>query len=295
MSTAKKESPRGQNWILTIYPDSNNIRDLSLCITDWTSTGKITGLVVQEEICPTTQKLHYQAYVKFNNSVRLAQVKSIFGSGVHGELRKGTEMEAIAYCSKLETRKPGTEPFFFGKMNEQGFRTDLEILKDEILDGKITVDDIVLSNPMIYHQYGRTFNKIEDIAMRRKFRTEMTKGIWLHGKTGKGKSHRSFQDFNWDTHYVWKLNDHGWQDGYTQQETVLINDFRGEIKFGELLLLVDKWPHTVPRRGREPMPFISKTVIVSSAKHPKDIYMHATDNQDSLDQLLRRFEIIEII
>ena len=67
-----------------------------------------------------------------------------------------------------------------------------------------------MTNPEAYHQYGpRTLTKVEDIALRSKFRTEMTTCEWLSGPTGVGKSHRAFQGFTPDTHYVWKLNDGG--------------------------------------------------------------------------------------
>ena len=92
-----------------------------------------------------------------------------------------------------------------------------------------------------------------------------------------------------DTHYVWK-DDKGWQDGYSGQETVIVNDFRGSIPYGELLNLVDKWPHFVPRRGREPAPFLAKKFIVTSSLTPEQVY-HNLAASDSLDQLSRRFKV----
>ena len=52
--------------------------------------------------------------------------------------------------------------------------------------------------------YGRTLNFIEDLKMRKLHRSQMTEGIWIFGKTGCGKSHYAFKDFNSDSHYVWK-------------------------------------------------------------------------------------------
>ena len=145
---------------------------------------------------------------------------------------------------------------------------------------------------MKYHQYGRTLNKIEDLAMRNKYRSEMTKGIWYWGETGVGKSHKAFEGFNPKTHYVLP-NDNGWWDAYTQQDTIIINDFRGEIRYNELLNLVDKWPFNVKRRNREPIPFISKTVIITSSLKPEDVY-HNRNDEDKIEQLLRRFEVIKV-
>ena len=190
------------------------------------------------------------------------------------------------YCSKDENV---TE---FGVKPKQGYRTDLDAIKDSILEQKITVDDICVEHPALYHQYARTLNKLEDIALRRKYRTEMTNGIWYWGPTHTGKSHTAYTGFNPDTHYIYP-NDNGWWDGYKGQETVIFNEFRKEtnVKFSEMLELCDKWPKTVRRRCREPVPFLAKLIIVTSALPPDEIYDDS--DMDSIAQLLRRFKVVE--
>lgn len=255
---------------------------------------KMHMLCGQIEKCPSTGRLHWQLFIKYKNPTRLSAVKKHFGiPSIHLAPKTfGKDEDMAKYCSKSETSIPGTY-FEFGTLVSQGTRTDLKKTTDEILAGK-KVDDIAIENPTFYHQYGRTLNKIEDLALRKRVRTEMTKGIWYYGPTGTGKSHKAFEGFTPTTHYVHNVNDKGWWDGYTQQDTVIVNDFRGEMKFAELLNLVDKYPHSVPRRNREPMPFISKTVIITSSLHPRDVYMNACSVEDRFDQLLRRFEIVEL-
>jgi hypothetical protein len=159
------------------------------------------------------------------------------------------------------------------------------------MNGK-SVDDICVESPAVFHQYGRTLCKLEDIALRKKYRTWMTEGTWYWGDTGVGKSHRAFENFNTETHYVFP-NDGGWWDGYTGQEVVIINDFRGGIQYAELLDLVDKWPKTVRRRNREPVPFLGKKLIVTSSLKPEEVYSGLAEN-DSLSQLRRRFNVVEV-
>lgn len=290
MSTAR-------NWIATYFKPSHlsdeDFRDIKKL---WTFDGeKMHMLCGQIEQCPTSGKLHWQVFFKYKSPVRLSAVKKAMGlDSIHLEAKTyGKDEDMAAYCKKSKTAVPGTY-FEYGTLVSQGTRTDLKEIANSILNGEKKVDDITKENPVLFHQYGRTLNKIEDIRMRKVFRTEMTKGIWYYGQTGVGKSHKAFEGFNPETHYVHNVNDKGWWDGYLQQETVIINDFRGELKFQDLLTLVDKWPHSVPRRGREPIPFISKTVIITSSVHPREIYVHALCDEDRFDQLARRFEITKL-
>lgn len=214
-------------------------------------------------------------------------MKKYIGEKVHLEIIKGTLKQNKKYCTKENNY---TE---FGKLPNQGERKDLMELKDDIINGDITVEEILIEDPIKYHQYGRTLEKLEDITLRTKYRTEMTEGIWLHGATGTGKSHEAFKNFDPETHYVLP-NDNGWWDGYKGQEIVIINDFRGEITYNQLLQLVDKYPMSVKRRNREPMPFVSKKVIITSSLSPDKIYHNRMD-EDNIEQLNRRFNIKELL
>lgn len=227
---------------------------------------------------------HIQGYIHFKNARSWNAVKKMMKRW-HIDPCKGSPEQNINYCTKDKNYEEiGTRP-------KQGKRTDLDEIKDDIMNGK-KVEDIVIEQPMIYHQYGRTLNKIEDLRLRKNYRKEMTKGIWYWGETGVGKSHNAFMGYTPETHYVLP-NDNGWWDAYTQQDTVIINDFRGEIPYNQLLNLVDKWPFTVKRRNREPMPFTSKLVIITSSLRPEDIY-HNRNDEDKIEQLLRRFDVIHV-
>lgn len=196
---------------------------------------------------------------------------------------RGSLQQNDAYCSK------DGQLVELGQRPAQGDRHDLKDVVNDIRTGKRKADDIAVEDPVFYHMYGRTLAKAEDILSRKRFRTDMTKGIWYWGPTGVGKSHRAFDGFDPDTHYVKPLDDQWW-DGYTGQKVVILNDFRGQITYSELLTLVDKWPHSVKRRNREPIPFVAETVIITSALPPEDVY-HNISARDSLDQLRRRFTI----
>lgn len=268
-----------------------DIRCRSMVFTNFTGKrivyedDRMKYLIQGEEICPKTGKMHYQGYVYFLNPRSVKNICKQWGCWVRPA--KGTPKQASDYCKKEQKfEEHGTLP-------RQGRRTDLETLAQKLMQGETTVDNIMIDEPMTYHQYGRTLEKIEDLAMRKKYRTEMTSCDWLVGPTGVGKSHQAFQNFSPDTHYVYRHNDKGWWEGYKQQEYIIINDFRGQIPYDELLQILDKWPYYVPRRGREPMPFVSKKVIITSPLTPEEAYPRRAE-KDCISQLLRRVNIINV-
>lgn len=243
-----------------------------------------------EEYTPTTNKLHLDGYYEMENprkiTTEIKKFTKVFGPGF-GDLQiaKGTAGENRDYSQKEGRRfEESGDP-----SKGQGARVDVKAKCDEITSGKRTVEQILLEEPHVFHQYGRTLQKTEDVAARRKFRSWQTTCEWLWGPTGVGKSHRAFQDYDPDTHYLWKNHDKGWQDGYTGQPIVVINDFRGDIPLGQLLEMVDRFPYWVSRRGREPAPWLAKHIIITCPHPPEGMYNSGDD--DNIDQLLRRITV----
>lgn len=239
-----------------------------------------------KEVCPTTGRHHWQGFVYYQHPKTLSAVIKILRPH-HVEICRGSLDQNEAYCKKAGIY---TE---VGERPCQGERSDLFVLKQEVMEGRRTVDEITIAQPWMYHQYGRTLNRLEDLRMRNIWRTEMTTCTWYVGKTGVGKSHKAFENYTPETHYVLR-DDLGWWEDYTQQEIVVLNDFRGEIKFNELLQMIDKWPYFVRRRNRSPIPFVSKHVIITCPKRPEEIYFNIADDGERIDQLLRRVDVVEI-
>jgi len=225
---------------------------------------------------------HLQGFVYFDILKHFNFVKR-FLKRAHIEACRGSPEENIAYCSKQN------DFVEIGKRPRQGVRIDLEDMKDSIMSGEKSTEDICVEAPHSYHMYGRTLQKLEDIALRRKFRSWQTEGIWIWGPTGVGKSHEVFEGYDALTTYSYP-NDGGWWDDYTGQETVLFNEFRGDIPYAKMLTLVDKWPEPVRRRCRCPAPFLAKKIYVTSSMPPEKVY-HNVAAADSIVQLYRRFKV----
>lgn len=297
---SKVQRYNGKYWCFTL---NNYTKQEEQALKNWIGPSYIVfGYEVGEE-CGTP---HLQGYVEFEKSIRREKISDFFPR-MSLFYRLGTSLRASNYCKKGKQEKDewekhheegpnwGLEAVFHEKgtisVSEQGKRTDLLAIRDEIVNGR-TVKDIAMEKPMVYHQYGRTLNFIEDIVLQRNSRTEMTQCKWYWGPTDVGKSHTAFENFSDETHYLWP-NDGRWWDSYVQQETVIFNDFRGEIDYQTMLCLIDKWPYQVSRRGRSPMPFTSKFIIITSSLPPDRVYRRRLQ-EDAIEQLLRRIEVIHL-
>jgi len=288
MTNFGTEVVKGNREALTTK-DQPNLKVRLMCFTSFSEnepvfTNKMKWLCFGTEVCPTTGKHHYQGVVYWHNACWTYAVRKRWKCKVFA--CNGDVDDNEIYCKKDNQWKE------FGEKPKQGFRSDLIDIRDKIIAGT-TVDEITMENPMLYHQYGRTLEKIEDIVQRDKIRTEMTTCDWYYGKTGCNKSRTAYANFTVKTHYNYPY-DGGWWDGYKGQDTVIFDEFRGQLAYNELLRLIDIHPnYACRRRGREPINFTSKHVIITSALHPKDIYFNLSSS-DSLDQLYRRIRLIPL-
>lgn len=250
---------------------------------------------------------HLQGYVYFDNAKSLKRMKKYLPRANLSERYVDSTAENCAkYCKKGEQphaewvalkdkgQNYGKNADFeeYGQIKQQGKRVDLIEIKNEIVAGR-DVEDIMMETPEIYHQYGRTLDKIQDVVLRRKTRTQFTKGIWIHGASGNGKSELVFKNYSHTHSYVWK-KDKEWQDGYKQQPLVIIDEFRGQLPFWKLLELADQWTNCwIERRGKEAMPFTSEMVCITSSLKPEEIYKNL-DANDKWIQFKRRYMVLDI-
>lgn len=82
---------QGRSWCVTLWSEED--------VGRLKGTAGINALVVGEEVCPTTRKVHYQSYVRFESNKRFSWWRTNFPTA-HVELRRGTEAEAAEYCRK---------------------------------------------------------------------------------------------------------------------------------------------------------------------------------------------------
>ena len=120
---------RSRNWIFTSF------------IMPKPDTERVQYMVYQKEIGKETKREHYQGYVELKSKIGLRQLKLIFNdSKLHLEPRRGTQQQAIDYCTKKDTREE--EPVFFGTAKKQGKRSDIDEILNDVNEGD-TMEEIL--------------------------------------------------------------------------------------------------------------------------------------------------------
>lgn len=254
-------------------------------------SNKIKYLVYQKELCPTSGKQHFQCYCEFENKIRFAAVKKIFGSNIHFENRFGTREQARNYCMKEESRIEGPWELGTFKPSEQGKRNDLLNMYDLIKDGADS-EELVESNPVCYMRFYKAIQHVKTIFDKKK-RNEIRTNLKVevcYGPAGSGKTRRIIDNNDPNDIYELVLNNKSqtWWDGYEGEKILVINDFYGHsMAWDELLNILDIYPKRLPVKGGFTYANWDYVYITSNI-HPKDWY----PNKGYPKELSRRIHII---
>nr|UOF80433.1 rep protein [Cressdnaviricota sp.] len=234
-------------------------------------------LCYQRESCASSGRLHWQAYVIFRNGKSFAECKRLLPEA-HWEPRKGSHQDALNYCTKLETRF--TDPVISGDAPAQGKRNDLEVVLDSVRQGK-TLVELVCDHPSSFIKYHKGIDRVRCLLAPR--RQEKTKVIVLFGETGCGKSRWAHERYPG----AYTKDPTEWWDGYDGHDTVILDEFYGQITIAYMLKLMDRYPLNVQVKGGY-VNFSAKTLIITSNQSPTSWYKNV--EHDWKPQFFRRFD-----
>lgn len=243
---------------------------------DW---DQITYIVYGKEVGESGTP-HLQGYVEFKNSKKFSTIKKKFPRA-HLETRRGTAEQASDYCKK------DGDYVEEGEMTNQGERSDLIEATNMIIDGR-KMREVALNNPPVYVKYHKGLMAFKSTILEP--RNEVPKVTVLYGKTGTGKS-RKAREITTDA-YVWGPEQGQWFDGYEGQKDVIFEEFRGQLPFGQMLRLLDRYDCKVQYKGGM-IEFLGTNIVITSPKHPSMWYTDYAS--DKIDQLLRRISEIIVL
>lgn len=253
---------------------------------------EVKYLIAQLEKGEETEKEHWQGYIELYKTARFKKTKEILGANAHIEARKGTRLQAYNYCTKEDTRVTPWEKIEIGEFNKtQGQRTDLQEIGENIRDG-IPLRSIAEESPSHFIKYYKGMYALRDILDTPKdWRNIKVYVIW--GKTGVGKTTKAKKLAKQVGEY-YKLNQNSngtlWFDGYYDQKTLIIDDFYGWIKWGELLTLLDGHPYRCQIKGSSCWAKW-KYVIITSNQPSKEWYPGIRDTTPLKRRITKEIEL----
>lgn len=223
---------------------------------------------------------HWQLLVCFKSKLRLAGVKSIFGSECHAEPSRSDA--AREYVHKEDTRIEGTQ-FTLG---QYPFRRNNSKDWDEIYQAAAAgrLDDIPADVRLIHYNSIRRIHQdnLQPIGIIKRVQV-----FW--GPTGVGKSRRAWDEASLQA-YPKDPRTKFW-DGYSGQENVVIDEFRGGIDISHLLRWLDRYPTIVEIKGSSTV-LRARNIWITSNLEPARWYPDL-DN-DTLAALMRRLEVLHL-
>lgn len=244
-----------RRWVYTI----NNYLELDIVnVQSWEALTHVCAREVGESGTP-----HLQGYIKLASTKRLAGMKSLCDRA-HWEIAKGNEEQCVAYC-----RKDGNMIVDKVAPNEQGKRSDLLKIRDEIIKGTSLRNISLMEDHFeTYVRYKKSLDAIRASWLpKRQWKMEVIVR-WGPPRTGKSS-------YVWKTHGVdnvfKKQMGHKWWHSYQGEPVVLIDEFHDcckEMNFHYMLDLLDEHPLEIEVKGGHTN-FCSRIIYLTSNKNPR--------------------------
>lgn len=223
-------------------------------------------LAVQCEKCPSTNRIHWQAYVYGDSALSMEGVKRHLGEPTcHLDARKGSHQQALDYCTKEESRFPGCVPYVLGEPPRQGNRTDLDHLRDAARTyGLLGCFDADFSAAVRFH---RGLEKYLSLYGERRTKDAPQWCAYYYGPPGTGKTRAVFDTHDDETIYLVPTSSaQPWFDGYRPgyHKVILIDDYRGQWSVPFFLQLLDRYPLMLPVKGSHVTMGVAKIYVTSN-------------------------------
>lgn len=299
-------SQRARLWGVTLFDplaaDKEFLRDV-------VDRGDLTYVCGQCEICPDTQRPHFQGFLCLSQARTLTGIKRLMFTGphlktVHLSYCRGSKDDNVKYCSKVESRDPDGRFMFFQhgsladvpERNGQGVRTDLHGIGTRIGEG-VSLLTIAQDHPDLYIKFYRGFESIQQRLLCQP-RTWSPVGAftpptvyWFYGSSGSGKSREAFTQAHADPErgYFTKSSGNKWFNGYFGQPILILDDFRADwFTFSFLIRLIDCYPLQVETKGGM-VDMSADTVYITCPMRPEQLYAGLVAREDGrIVQLTRR-------
>jgi hypothetical protein len=261
--------------------------------------------VFGREVCPSTGREHLQCHVVFKDKQYFAKAKRllgpVYGHDIH--LEKCQDSAAsVAYCKKQgrytelgtllepgrKRKEPGLSSAIGDALNQSSFEAAEQFLKDNFPNEYLKHGEQMLRNLQRHFQPAAVRDSPLIVT-------------WLYGPAGYGKDNlvRNVLRENHPGQSVYYLNmsDNGFWTGYTNQEVVVISDFRDSRPLCEVLKWLDPFDvYPVKRKFLGTVPMVARYMYITAPQPPDAYYQKRAQDGDgnATAQLMRRIARIYV-
>lgn len=207
---------------------------------------------------------HVQGYMQCARAVDLGSVRKWLPRA-HWEIARGTPEQCIAYTSKESTRVGG--PWCWGTPKKQGQRTDIDAMIGELNAGQFlrAIAIHYPSNWLRYHRGIRSYKSILGGIPRPNLSVRI---YW--GRSGVGKSWRAKSEYPFAADIP--ETKEGWLGDYTDEGTILFDDFIGIFPERLILKICSHHAHSFAVKGGF-IWLLADTIIFTSNTDPHEWFV----------------------
>ena len=301
-----------RNALITIFDTTaidgsvfNHIVELLAIYTAGEGDPRITHWRGQIEQCETG-RLHLHLYVQANTTLKLGGWQKAVHGGKCDVRAVKKDNGASDYVLKERSRVVLLDDdtrivqASWGELTKVGKPkgADSEQFSSavEAIIGADTPDEVAEKHPEQFVKHGAGLKALYHslwCSIPRMLDEDPTV-IVMYGPTGVGKTHHAFLDYIKDDGqldvkrvFTKTASTGKWWDGYYGQPDVIIEEYRSQLKFGDLLNILDKKPVTFEVKGTTTQLQASKFIITTPV-HPAKWYPNLTRDDGAMDQLKRR-------
>lgn len=249
---------QSRSWMATISAEKMSRKEIEEALSSYNYLGQL-------EEGEEDGYRHWQLLIDGGKSpIRFSTLKRRLPTA-HLEPRRGPMQQAVEYVTKETTRVTGEPRLEHGTIrhsDERGRRKDVEAVREAVLEKGLSADEVFLQVP----EAARMTLFVEKLVSARD-RSRHTKPrqlevIWLYGPPGTGKTSLAVE--LGDTSYYRVTDYKNPFDGYMGEETLILDEFDGEMRLSTLLNILDFWPTTLPARYTNKTARFNQVVLVSN-------------------------------
>ena len=277
LPTSKVPPRRVRNWSFTIFKSEMDEHDTDLQFYLAMPPIRCQYIVLGFEICPRTQREHYQGFVRFQHPKTFTGVKQLLGRkrfAPHIE-QSAPSPASILYCKKGGNfKEAGDQPEFLHKGGASDGDTELSkavARKRELYQSlKEGAEPFTLIDEQP-EEYA-FIHSISKYAAASRVRSFAAQVLYIHGTTGLGKTTTTQLCLDkLNLKYYKKAPGCKWFCGYNFERIIIFDEFASAIPLHRFNAMCDPKPPLLEIKGAQ-VPNAATHYIILSNRSPDDQY-----------------------